>query len=123
MLVPTHVELTALCGAYDVTALVLRAQRVHYEIKYKEVDPETTQCILLSYHDGEHYNAVLWEDDERLRTLAEVRECFSSTGEDKWDEKKKKQKSKNKRKKAGKKSREKDDEEQKQGGEAQLVRV
>ncbi|KAF4701057.1 hypothetical protein FOZ62_002079, partial [Perkinsus olseni] len=72
------VELTALCGAYDVAALVIRAEGVNYEIKAKEVDPEVTRCILLAYHDGEHYNSVVWEDG-RQHTLAEARERFGSS--------------------------------------------
>ncbi|KAF4659621.1 hypothetical protein FOL46_006533 [Perkinsus olseni] len=73
-----QVELTALCGAYDVAALVIRAEGVNYEIKAKEVDPEVTRCILLAYHDGEHYNSVVWEDG-RQHTLAEARERFDSS--------------------------------------------
>ncbi|KAF4672678.1 hypothetical protein FOL47_000231 [Perkinsus chesapeaki] len=105
-----QVELTALCGAYDVAALVIRAEGVHYEIKAKEVDPEVTQCIILSYHDGEHYNSVVWADRED-RTLAEVREKFCSTEVSEVDapklskkELKKQQKEKRKNKgKAGRK--------------------
>ena len=65
----SQMELSALCLAYGVSAVVFQADGVHLELGLAEPSQPT---VLISFHDDEHFNAVTFFGDE-LETLEEVR--------------------------------------------------
>ena len=67
----SHLELTALCLAYNVSAIVFQPDGVHLELGMAEPSQET---VLLSFHDQEHFNSVRFrKNGDELLTLAEAR--------------------------------------------------
>ena len=65
----SQMELSALCSAYGVSAVVFQADGVHLELGLAEPSQPT---VLISFHDDEHFNAVTFFGDE-LETLEEIR--------------------------------------------------
>jgi hypothetical protein len=72
-------ELSALCLAYGVSAVVFQADGVHLELGLAEPHQQT---VLLSFHDDEHFNAVSFVTgrSQELETLDEVRKRLISVG-------------------------------------------
>lgn len=86
----TQLELLALCHKFQVNAIVHQDSdggKPSYEI---EVVPPDHQCVMLSFHDGEHYNSVRFLKDRNpqnsnralvaspvaLLTLSDLRACI-----------------------------------------------
>jgi OTU domain-containing protein 3 len=73
----SQLEISALCLAYGVSAVVFQADGVHLELGLAEPDQDT---VLISFQDDEHFNAVSFGGDE-LQTLAEVRKIVEGSSD------------------------------------------
>ncbi|KAF4753759.1 hypothetical protein FOZ63_025193, partial [Perkinsus olseni] len=68
-----NIELQALSQHYRVNVVVLQLSQHAYEaselqmIEMKNFD-DSAPCVLLSYHDGLHYNSVRLADDKKKMT-------------------------------------------------------
>ena len=66
----SQIELSALCLAYEVCAVVFQAGGVHLELGSTDVDKK---AVLISFHDDDHFNAVTLGKDYELTTLGDIR--------------------------------------------------